>query len=82
MMRGRKGRRRTRMPISLNGRGKALRRGAELLVPKEARAHLRTAIQEGLLALASLAEAALKAVEGSARAARGRVERIPVRRKR
>lgn len=59
-----------------------MRERAELLVPREARVHLRAAAREGFLALASLAEAALKAVEGSARVTRQRIERIPVRGKR
>ncbi len=61
------------------GRGEALYRRAELLVPPSARAHLRAAIREGVLALASLCEAALKVVEGSARGTRQRIKRIPVK---
>lgn len=63
-------------------RGKAWRRRAELLVPPAARVHLRAAFRETLLALASVCEAGLKAVEGSARVTRQRIERIPVKGKR
>jgi hypothetical protein len=80
MMRGQKRRARMRVPVA-GGRKMALRR-AELLVPRAARAHLRAAAREGLLALASLCEAALRAVEGSARVTRQRIERIPVKGKR
>lgn len=55
---------------------------AELLVPAEARAHFRAAVREALLALATLYETALKAVEGSARVTRRRIKRIRVTRKR
>jgi len=77
-----KGRRRAAPRVSRDGRGKALRQRAAQLVPPAARGHLRAAVREGLLALVSLCEGALKAVEGSARVTRQRIERIPVRRKR
>lgn len=63
-------------------KGRALYRRAGQLVPPPARAHLRAAIREGVLALASLCEAALKVVEGSARGTRQRIKRIPVKGKR
>lgn len=64
------------------GEGKALYRRAELLVPPAARAHLRAGVREGILALASLCEAALKVVEDSTRRTRRRIKRIPVKGKR
>lgn len=60
-------------------RGQAWRRRAELLVPPAARTHLRAALREGILALASLCEAGLKVLEGSARGTRQRIRRIPVK---
>ncbi|MBI4561851.1 MAG: hypothetical protein HY724_07370 [Candidatus Rokubacteria bacterium] len=54
----------------------------ELLVPRAVQVHLRAAAREGLLALASLAEALLRTVEGSARVTRRRIQRIPVKGKR
>lgn len=53
--------------------GTAWGRRVALVVPPEARAHLRAAAREGLLALASFMEAALRAVEGSARVTRQRI---------
>lgn len=81
-MRGQKGRTRTGPTGSRAGAGRALRRRAEQLLPPPARAHLRAAIREGVLALASLCEVALKVVEGSARGTRQRIKRIPVQGKR
>lgn len=81
-MRGRKKRARVAGAIFRDGNGKRLRRRLELLVPRAAQVHLRAAAREGLLALASLAEALLKSVEGSARVTRRRIQRIPVKGKR
>jgi hypothetical protein len=82
MARPQKGRRKTGTGVSGDGAGKALRQKTAQLVPPAVRGHLRAAVREGLLALAGLCEAALKAVEGSARVTRQRIERIPVKRKR
>jgi len=43
---------------------------------------MRAAVRETLLALASVSEGILRAVEGSARVTRQRIQRIPVKRKR
>ena len=73
---------RKRTRVSVPGDGKRLRLIQAELIPPAARTHLRAAVREGILALASLGEAALKAVEGSARQTRQRIERIPVKGKR
>ena len=61
---------------------KSLRRRAGALLPAESRVHLRAAVREGLLALSSLCQAAVTAVERSARGTGRRIDRIPVKGKR
>lgn len=55
------------------------RRRARSILSGEFREHLRAAVREGLLAIASLCEEALRGMEAGTRRARRRVERIPVR---
>jgi len=74
------GKKRARVPVEGDGKGRRWIQAE--LIPPAARTHLRAAVREGILALASLSEAALKAVEGSARLTRQRIERIPVKGKR
>lgn len=54
-------------------------RAAGKRIPPAFAAHARAAVREGVLAVASLADEVLRAVEAQTGRARRRVERIPVR---